>query len=220
MKPIKAILISAVLLILLHIPYLGLFLRAFNTMIHESGHAIMTLLVSGKVESISLFANTEGVTESYLSSWFSSILVSLSGYIFSSVALIVVAFLWKKHYHKTILLVFGLLALVNLVLWVRNLYGIMWLVLFVGTVSLALKASKKGILPYITLALFIILCTDAFRASFDILYLSYLDSTQAGDATNLAKQTLIPALVWGIFFFVQNLLFSYVSFRCIFKKKN
>lgn len=219
MKPLKAVLISVLLLVALHIPYVGQFLRAFNTMIHESGHAIMTLITSGKVESISLFANTEGVTESYLSSWFASVLVSFSGYIFSSLVLLTFALLWKRQYHKTILLIFGLLAVVNLVLWVRNLYGIMWLVLFISSIVLLFKTKQKTILPYVTLGLLIILCTDAFRASFDILYLSYQDGTQAGDATNLANKTFIPAIVWGSFFFIQNLIFTYFSIRQLFKKR-
>lgn len=219
MKPFKAILITVLLLVLLHVPYIGQFLRAFNTMIHESGHALVTLITSGKVESISLFANTEGVTESYLSSWFATILVSLSGYIFSSVALITVALLWKKNYHQTILVLFGVLALVNLVLWVRNVYGILWLVLFIGAIVMLFKMQKKDLLSYATLGLFIILCTDAFRASFDILYLSYQSSMEAGDATNLAKNTMIPALVWGSFFFLQNLLFTYLSLKQILKKR-
>lgn len=219
MKALKLVFISIAVLIALHIPYVGQFLRAFNTMIHESGHALMTLLTSGRVESISLFANTEGLTESYITSWFASVLVSLSGYIFSSIALIAVALLWKKQYHQTILLLFGVLAVVNLLLWVRNFYGILWLVLFITTIALLFEMKKEPILPYVTLGVFIILCTDAFRASFDILYLSYQNSTQAGDATNLAEKTLLPALVWGSFFFLQNLLFTYFSLRQLFKKR-
>lgn len=219
MKTFKLILFTAITLGLLYIPYLGEFLRAFNTMIHESGHAFMTLLTSGKVDSIALFANTEGVTKSYTSSWFGSVLISLSGYLFSSFTMFLMALMWKKERYKTIALLLGVLSLVNLVLWVRNLYGLIWVSIFTIGIFYLIKSKNKEIIAYVTLGLLVILLTDAFRASFDILQLSYKLPLEAGDATNLSKLTFIPALGWGLFFFIQNGILLFFSIKNILKKK-
>lgn len=62
------------------------FFRNVDTLVHEFGHAIVTLLVSGKVLYIHLFADHSGVTYSSAAahSW-RFILIALAGYIVSTV---------------------------------------------------------------------------------------------------------------------------------------
>ena len=65
------------------IPFSSLF-RNLDTMIHEFGHALMTLLLSGKVLRIELYADHSGVTYSSMLTPGRSILVSLAGYVTAS----------------------------------------------------------------------------------------------------------------------------------------
>ena len=57
---IKFFLFLGLAFVLLHIPILGDYFSIINTVIHESGHAIIALF-GGNVESISLFMNGDGV---------------------------------------------------------------------------------------------------------------------------------------------------------------
>ncbi|MGZ4161312.1 MAG: M50 family metallopeptidase, partial [Neobacillus sp.] len=69
--------------ILIQVPIVGNYVEIINTLIHESGHALVALF-GGNVETISLFMNSEGVTLSSQSTWIGSFFTSLAGYIFSS----------------------------------------------------------------------------------------------------------------------------------------
>lgn len=50
-------------------------------------------------------------------------------------------------------------------------------------------------------------------SAFVILKLSVTDRRNAGDATNLAKFTFIPTLVWGTLFFVQSIIAASYIFK-------
>ena len=47
-------------ILITRLPFVGKFFRITNTLIHESGHAIMALLTSGNVVSIDLMSDTSG----------------------------------------------------------------------------------------------------------------------------------------------------------------
>ena len=71
--------------------------RILDTMIHELGHAAMTLLMSGRVLSIELNPDHSGVTYSMLASggW-SPIVVSLAGYTSASLFAILMFYGYAK----------------------------------------------------------------------------------------------------------------------------
>lgn len=216
-KILSVIFITAVLM---YIPYVGEFFKVFNTLFHEGGHAIAALITSGTVDKIELFANTEGVTLTSYSSWVSGFVTSIAGYVFASLVALLFAFLWSKHKHKTIIASILLFSIVNLVLWVRNPYGIGWLILSSMLLGLVVwKVKKTSVLSTLSLVLTLILLTQSVLSSFDILYLSYLTPSEAGDASNLGDSTFLPSLVWGIIFFVQSLVFAFFSLRFLWKTK-
>lgn len=62
--------------LLIHVPFLGNYVKVINTLIHESGHALIALF-GGNVEKISLFMNSEGATYSNQSTWIGGFLTSL-----------------------------------------------------------------------------------------------------------------------------------------------
>lgn len=78
------------------IPFSSWF-RILDTMIHELGHAAMTLLMSGRVLSIELNPDHSGVTYSMLASggW-SPIVVSLAGYTSASLFAILMFYGYAK----------------------------------------------------------------------------------------------------------------------------
>lgn len=215
----KFIFTFIITLILLYIPVVSNVFKSLNTMFHEVGHALMTLVTVGKVESISLFYNTEGVTMSLTSSWISSFLISISGYLFTSIVVLLCCFLWKKKLFKTMLLFLSVFTLVSLVLWVRNPYGIIWSIGMILLFFLLFKIKEKYTLEIILFIFVGILFTQNLDSAFDIFMLSYFTPEAAGDATILSNLTKIPSIVFGILFMIQSIIFSFVSLVLLFKKE-
>src|SRR5688572_11763556 len=68
------------------IPKIGVYFRCINTLIHEVGHALFSILTSGSVERIDLFADTSGAAYTKSKNIFGKLLVPLAGYTFASAA--------------------------------------------------------------------------------------------------------------------------------------
>ena len=199
--------------LLIHVPLFGSYIKIINTLIHESGHAMIALL-SGKVERISLFMNSEGVTYSSQSTWIGSFVTSLAGYIFASfMAFLSFLFIGKNKQTIFIDILLGFIFL-NLIFWVRNPYGIFWLCSFaVGFLFLLIKGSQN-VRDHSLLLIASILLVDSVNSAFEILYISFSQPYAAGDAANLARLTvIIPAQIWGIFFFLQAIWFCYFGLK-------
>jgi len=99
-------------------------------MIHESGHAFMALFLSGEVVKINLFSDTSGVTVTKVRGKIPRLLVSFSGYPFSAFVSFIIFYLIKEGYNTIALVVLMLFAVTSLLFFVRNFYGIFWLILF------------------------------------------------------------------------------------------
>lgn len=198
--------------LMIHVPIIGNYVRMINTLIHESGHALVAL-IGGHVERISLFMNSEGATYSDQTTWLGSFLTSLSGYTFSSfMAFLSFLLIGKKKQTVFIDILLGFIFL-NLIFWVRNPYGVFWLCSFaVGFLLLLIKGSQ-GFRDHLLLLIAAILLVDSVQSAYEILYISFLQPQAAGDAANLARFTGMPAPIWGMFFFAQALLFCYFGLK-------
>ncbi|WP_413309605.1 M50 family metallopeptidase [Bacillus sp. 1P10SD] len=199
--------------LLIHVPLFGNYIKIINTLIHESGHALIALF-GGKVERISLFMNAEGVTYSSQSTWIGSFVTSLAGYIFASFMAFLSFLLIGKNKHTILIDILLGFVFLNLIFWVRNPYGIFWLCSFaVGFLFLLIKGSQN-VREYSLLLIASILLVDSVKSAFEILYLSFLQPPVAGDAANLARLTvIIPPQIWGIFFFLQAIWFCYFGLK-------
>lgn len=204
-------LVLAVLLI--HVPILGNYAKVINTLIHESGHALIALL-GGNVERISLFMNSEGATYSNQSTKLGSFFTSLAGYTFASF-MAFLSFLLIGRKRQTILIDI-LLAFIflNLIFWVRNPYGIFWLCSFAVAFLFLLIKGSQTVRDHLLLLIASILLVDSVQSAFEILYISVIQPDRAGDAAHLARLTVIfPAPIWGMFFFLQALWFCYFALK-------
>ncbi|MFA9555697.1 M50 family metallopeptidase [Evansella sp. AB-rgal1] len=197
--------------ILTNIPVIGPYIGLFNTMVHESGHAFVAYVTGGRVRSISLFANTEGLAVFEYRHWFGRVLTILAGYPISSFVSVIFIYGIKMEYYLYLgLALFGLL-LYNLVFWVRNFVGWIWVL----TVLLGLTfmyyfeyvEAWKMVLNIIGISLLI----QAFISSWTIFVMSLKDKGRAGDAAFLAEATYVPAVIWGLLFLVQGTIFFIVG---------
>ncbi|MBM7655047.1 M50 family metallopeptidase [Neobacillus cucumis] len=199
--------------LLIRVPIVGNYVRIINTLIHETGHAFIALL-GGKVETISLFMNSEGATISDQSTWIGSFFTSLAGYTFASF----MAFLsfWLLREKRGIVLIDILLAFIflNLIFWVRNPYGIFWLCSFAFAFLMLLIKGNQTVRDHLLLLIAAILLVDSVQSAYEILFISLIQPQSAGDAANLARLTgFLPAPFWGLFFFLQSILFCYLGLK-------
>ncbi len=168
-------------------------------LMHESSHALATLLVGGSVDQIRISPDQGGVTISrYVPGLLRQIIISSAGYVGSSVSGCVL--LWvaarSKEGRWPLVALAGWCALVTL-LYVRDGFTL----LFVAGCAVALALLARFGAPLLRRGVLVFLA--AFSCSYalydirdDLLHVS---SWSGGtDADALAKATYIPALVWGV----------------------
>ncbi|KGE19200.1 M50 family metallopeptidase [Paenibacillus wynnii] len=186
------------------IPFSSLF-RNLDTMIHEFGHAMITLLLSGSVLRIELYANHSGVTYSAIQAGGRAVVVSLAGYTLASLFALLLFYLYARGREKWGLILTTGVALVMLLLYVRGGFGMLWLSGFMILNILIILAGKKVQKLYYLLLAFLTLEESVLGPLF-LVTMSLYSPTRAGDASNLAQLTPLPALVWAVLFFLFSLL--------------
>lgn len=199
------------------IPFSSLF-RNLDTMIHEFGHALVTLLLSGSVLRIELYADHSGVTYSAIEAGVGAIWVSLSGYLFASLFALLLFYLYRKGRHKWGLILVTVVAAVMLALYVRGSFGVFWLSGFITLNILMLAFWKKASKYYYLLLAFLTLEESVLGTLF-LVYASVTSPTRAGDASHLAQVTPIPAIVWALLFFLFSLLCAKWALSLFFKRE-
>lgn len=211
------ILFIAAALLLVTIPVAGKYFRLLNTLLHEIGHVLASLLSGGGIYHIRLFKDTSGAAYISSKNRLSLIFVALAGYPFASgmsfVAFWLVVNGYMEWVYYTLFSVLGM----SLLFWVRNGFGLFWNSFFLaGTAGVYFYAPVLLQNSYIQLVTAILL-VESIRSSWVILYLSIVSPQAAGDATDLKKATWITARFWGLLFFLQSLYFGgYLVFKTFF----
>jgi len=191
------------------IPVIGKYFRVIDTLIHESGHALVALLTSGKVLKIELFQNTSGTTLTQSKSKVSQFFTALAGYPFASAVSYILFYLIKSENYSWVFITFSAFTLLSLILWVRNWYGIFWLITFGGLIVLFYYLKQDLYIFCFTLFVSAILLFDSAIKCFQLVYLSFTKPKDAGDAANLKKLTHIPAFLWTLLFLSISIFFVY-----------
>lgn len=179
--------------------------RMLDTMVHELGHAVVTLLASGQVLRIELHPDHSGVTYSVLASGWSQFAVSLAGYTSASLFAVAMFFGYSRQQQAAGLVLISMLALISLLLFVRSGYGRGWLILFV-LVNAAFFLWGGRIRNFYYLLLSFLCLEESVLGPVTLLLNSIVSPSQAGDATNLAQLTGVAPLVWSLIFVMISLL--------------
>lgn len=203
-------------LILMKIPYLGKALRVVNTMVHETGHALVVVATSGKVVKVELFANLSGTTHAQSSSKLALVATSVAGYVFASFMAWLSVFMVFNGFYKWVMVIMLTFAVVNLVFYVRNGYGMLWLAVFI--VGCGLVLSKGGLLAEKILATVImsLLLVDSVLSTIELLLISFREPKKAGDAALLQKTTGVPAQLFALLFVGLAVLAAYNAVSAFF----
>ncbi len=196
--------------ILPRIPVVGKFFNIINTALHEFGHALMALVTGGSVDKIELFRDTSGTTTTKSSSRFSAILVSLAGYPFAASVAWLSFYLIRQGAEQGLVIGLSILFVVMLLFWIRNWYGALWVVLFCVGNGLLLYYGEPDWLHYVALFYAVMILVESVTSTITVVVLAIRDGGKAGDATNLAKTTHVPAFFWALLFLAYT---GWVSYR-------
>lgn len=189
------------------------FFRNLNTMFHEFGHALVTLLLSGRVVRIELNPDHSGVTYSQLVPW-SVVPVSLAGYVLASLFALLFFYLYRIYREKYGIFTAIAIALVLLLFYVHQGFGVWWLLGFIALSAIVLFVGGVVQHAYYLLLAFLAL-EESVMSTVTILVYALTDPTSAGDAAGLQEHTGVPALIWAIVFLLVALWCAQMSLRLL-----
>ncbi|MCF8219677.1 MAG: M50 family metallopeptidase [Bacteroidales bacterium] len=195
------------------IPYIGRYFQVFNTMVHEDGHALMALISRGKAQKIELFADTSGSTITYAKSKLSHFLTSLAGYPASAGAAYLLFYLLNQQDELTLLIAISVLLALNLILFVRNTYGVIWILTLGGLLYLLFYFDNLLAMRIAVTFFAGVLFWGSLFAPLTLIKIAWQNPRQAGDAANLNKLTGIPSLLWSLLFLAFSLWIAYFTIR-------
>lgn len=212
-KWIKAIMLLIVSVILTRwIPF-NSFFRNVDTMVHEFGHAVVTLIVSGTVKNIELNPDHSGLTRSLVATRWETVLVALAGYISASLFAWLLFRLYSRGKQTAGLMLIVAIAAVSLILFVRNSYGVGWLIGFIALSAVILLFGGRTVGKYYFLLIAFLSLEESVTGSLTILIAAYLNPAQAGDASVLQSATGVPAIVWSAIFTLFSLWCAVRAFQ-------
>lgn len=189
---------GAVSLILWATPVFGLLLlplQYLNTHLHELCHALAALASGGSVGRIEVFANGSGVT---LASGL-AIVVNPAGYLGATiVGGLMIAFGRSERGAATTLRVVGAALAISLLLWVRGdavglISGVFWIGALFGLPHLLTGRQ----LVFTTQLLGMQQCLASVQALYVLFRVSAYPGMES-DASNMARASGIPAIVWAV----------------------
>lgn len=198
-----------VALLLPRIPVVGKFFNIINTGVHEFGHALMALLLDGEVHKIELFKDTSGATVTQTKHKWQAVLVSLAGYPFAASVAWLAFYLVQNGGSTGLLAGLSVLFVVMLVMWIRNWYGALWVLLFCAINVFLIYYDNAEFIRYTAMFYAVMILTESVVSSVVLVVLSFKDSSRAGDATNLEKITHVPAAIWSLLFLAYTLWVVY-----------
>ncbi|MEV4261597.1 M50 family metallopeptidase [Kribbella sp. NPDC049584] len=174
--------------------------RQVVTIAHEGAHGLIAALVGRKLSGIRLHSDTSGVTVSRgKPTGAGMIAVLLAGYPGPALFGLAAAFVLSRGY--AVALLWGLLlALVILLLQIRNLFGL-WSVLVFGALVFGVSWwGSAGVQTAFAHLLTWFLLLAAPRAVMELQHSRRRGQGRSSDADQLRRLTGVPALLWvGVF---------------------
>ncbi len=209
--------LPVVVFIINRIPYIGKYLRVVNTLVHESGHAIAALVTSGEVYNVELFSDTSGSAVTKTKGKFSQFLVSIIGYPFGSALAFLLFYIISIGEYRIVLYILACFSVMNLMFYVRNMYGVFWLITFTAILFLVNFYAGEFLLYIVVVLLSGIMLFEALYSSIELVMIANKKSKSAGDAYSLERLTGMPTMIWALLFVAQSGYFIYLCIKLFFK---
>jgi hypothetical protein len=174
------------------------------TVVHEAGHAVVAVLAGRRLQGIRLHADTSGVTVSRGRPTGPGMVATLAaGYLAPAVVGVGAALLLAAG-RGVLMLWLILLLLVALLLWVRNWYGALTLVVIGAGVGLLTWYAEPEVQAVVAYLVAWLLLLAAPRPVLELLTAGRRRS-RSSDPDQLARLTRVPAPVWCVVMLLANL---------------
>ena len=179
----------------------------FTTWVHECSHALVAVALGGHVSSVTIQPDTSGLTRSLMpAASIAQGLVASAGYLGASV---VGCFLMTAtrvdRRARPILWTLGVLMLLTLVFWIRNVFGA--LVVIAWGLALLGLGRRGGTGRLAGFVLSVLAIQVALNAIFDIRVLFFVRGPS--DAATMARLFHTPAWIWaGVWMLISLGLFA------------
>ncbi len=193
------------------LPVLGKMLCVLYTMIHETAHAIAAILSSSKILSINLFHDTSGIAKTATSNSIATFIIVIAGYPLAAIFSYLSCYLIYSNQFQLLLTILLAIAAINLLLWVRNQYGILWLLIFISLISYLIYSQDLKLMKVFSTFFATILFVESLVKSFVVFIMSIKSPALSGDAKILNQTTHLPSLFWGIIFLSFSVYMAYLS---------
>lgn len=191
------------------------------TWAHEMGHGMAALVVGGRFERLQLFADLSGMATTASSGAVSQALVAAGGLIGAPLlGAVVIALGVRQAWSRGILLSLSAVMVLSVLFWVRNLYGVVSLLLFGAGAALA--GLKLGPRPR-----FVVVQLVGIQLSLSLLRgWQYLFSAEAdmgwgslpSDVSLISQALFGPHWLWGGLLLVFNLMLLYGAYRLALRR--
>ncbi len=170
------------------------------TIAHEAGHALVAVLVGRRLGGIRLHSDTSGLTVTRgRPTGLGMVLTLLAGYV--SPSLLGLAGAWLLSTGRITLLLWALLALLAaMLLFIRNLYGLLVMVVATAGVFAATRYASADVQSVFAYAVVWFLLIGGVRPVGELQRLRWRRQARDSDADQLARLTGIPGLLWVGFF--------------------
>ena len=214
-KRVEFILLMAIAVAISYVPFLSWPFMWIQTFFHEISHGLAALITGGSIIRIELNFNGSGVCYTGGGIRF---IVAIAGYLGAAISgmlfYLSVTGLGRGNV-RIFSALFGGLALITLVLWGRDMWTLLILLVIaaISFVPLIKNWHPKITHPFMQ----IIGCYILLDALKTPLYL--IDSRNIGDGAALSKMTLIPEIVWVAFWEVAALFCLFMIFKHVGGKK-
>ena len=202
----RLLLAMGAVLLLLNVPYGHYVLypfELFSTWVHEMSHGAMALLLGGSIDWLKVFPDGSGLARTLGSGGrFESAAISSAGYL--GTALTGGLLLAARRYRgvgRVGTLVIGSLMLLSCLLWIRNGFGLIAVLLIGGALVLAGLKLKDDTVDFL-FALPAATCSLGSLTSIRVLFggRNFVVDGQAiqhSDATSVAELLFLPSWFWA-----------------------
>lgn len=192
----------AAVVLCLAVPQIWRVVRHAVTIAHEAGHATVATLLGRKVSGIRLHSDTSGLTtHSGSAKRLPLALTAFAGYPAPAVLGLGAAALLGAGYAFALLWVL-LVALVLVLVQIRNVYGFLVMVIAIGGLGWLAWSAPDPWRVGVAYAVTWLLLLGAVRAVVELHGSRRSAEGRSSDADALARSTRVPALVWVALFWL------------------
>lgn len=175
-------------------------IRLFVTMIHESGHAVATVISGGSVNYIQIHASGEGVTWSAYPPWAYGLVLS-GGYLGTTLFGALLLQITRFSGHQTSLRLVGGYVLAVTLLWANNPIDNLFTLVTGITIAVLLFTAAKYLTPaaagFLVSFLAVQCCLNAIGDLRILLYLTTAMPGQDNDAVFMSQHYPLPPTFWA-----------------------